>query len=465
MKKGISLLYIQILLLYSCSKSQTDPKVDHFEEGNLDVPTVLPLVDSKCATGIDSLAGLSYWSWNGKAVESQMYRETFWQSPDIMNSPVVFSTLYGFQEINTVKDSCSDKLKVGQILEGDCIASTKVSSPPQKLRICPEHSYPRYSIEGAALSIAAPLEKTYHYLSSVDPDHDIGSLALLVLPDIRFNIPGRDAELAITDNAGWALSDKVPGISQYLVFYPMSKTDSEQRQVWQASFWEVPWIVSHEYGHHIFYHYLSGPVKSYFGYNDTSQSLAPFHQRWLQASAAATYAQQHTFTGINEAVADLIAHYTMDNDSLQMASLSCSFAYRDVNSPYLNDGSDKKFRTGDFTEVSSDPCRHVDFSDVHTVGAILAYYLDQSIQIAGYESPSRKGKLILQILKTFVAKLTDRVPAVRDDDLVPLLVDAVMAVHEDRGASDQCALMDQTFGQVFTYPFSMSYRYPDCENF
>ena len=177
------------------------------------VHTVLPLVDGDCQSGIDALDGLTYSFWDGNDVTFEDFDNSFWSSSQWLSSAAISNTLYGFKEVHTIRDSCASMEQVFKLLRPECIERSEVESQPRYLRLCEKRNYRRLSIEGASLSLAASIEDSYQYYRSLlYPEKQVSLLALLVLPDIRFDRDG-DQSLAVTDNAGWVLSNKFPGIS------------------------------------------------------------------------------------------------------------------------------------------------------------------------------------------------------------------------------------------------------------
>lgn len=446
-----------ILVLYSCSGSQTKPAEDSFEGGNLDTPNEVSQVDEECAEGVTSFDGLEYSFWNGLRMETNTFSGDFWESTEFVNSSAVSAFYYNYVEVNKVKESCSDIEWAGDI-ESDCIENTTVTDSAQTLRICANTEYPSDSVQGAALSVAGSVEKVYKFFSSIEPSHDIPSLGIFILPKVNFEFSDSDKELSITDNASWALTENG---NQLLIFYPMSV---EADVI--TPFWGVPWIVSHEYGHHIFYYEMSEAVNDYFGGITASISHALSQTyKWPQVLSLTNDGDNNLFyyKAVNEGFADLIAYYTADNSSEEMTSVHCSFKYRDVSYGSFNDGRDKVF-DDDYMNLIENTCQDVNYTGVHAVGSILGYYIDRSLKLAGIESSLIKGMKLFEIFKNYDALLAENLDTLRSEQVVSFLVESVINTLSESGepSLEQCEIMNFTFAKDDSFNTVLSERFAEC---
>lgn len=465
--KAQVLTLLSLIFVLGCETETTPETQDSVIGDRLDVPTLLPLVDGECEEGVSNLAGIDYWTWTGEDLVRNSFRGGFWTAEQFLQSPAISRTVFGYQEINEVDESCDNLNSVSGLLQGGCLKERIVTQKPLNLKICDSYEYPRPSIEAAALSVAGILDSAYGFAMKNSGNKRLDPLALLVLPDIRFrkNIGN---ELSITDNAGWVLSEKFAdiGIRNYLVFYPMSASYLSSGK---PPFWEIPWVINHEYGHHLFFAYLGPLVKEAFGYFNMQSFDRTFHEHHKHLSDTSTgRGQSLFFTAINEAVADLFAHYSLGNSSIQMTSISCRFALRDVSTSTLNNGLPKRFNAGDATPSDASPCEEVDYGNVHTIGSIIAHFYDQTLLLSGIKDPEAKAQRMFSFLDVFSQRLEARLGSglkISSSDLAEQLIAAAFEDLENSGKSIRgrhCELVDKVFGNNFDLRTTMVSKISQC---
>ncbi|SMF46602.1 hypothetical protein [Pseudobacteriovorax antillogorgiicola] len=437
-----------VSLLTACTKASEDKEAKVGETRLSPAPTILPLIDGSCSQGVATFDQLDFTLWNGQQLTNSPFQQN-WTSTDRMESNLVNQFLYGFQEVYTIKDKCRFTKSLNELLSPDCLEDSNVTSNPRVLRICEGQNFPRNSIEAASLSVAGAFDLVETFLSSLDLESLPDSTSVLVLPDIQFAHSDQKTSVSLTDNAAWVLSERFVGVPTYIVVYPASEDYLESGR---PPFWEVPWIVAHEYGHHLFYSLLPDNVRVEYGYLTEWRDSKPFHGNWFVNQAPADAKDQRLMTGINEGVADLLAHYVFGNSSKQITSLSCVFDQRNPASEELNDGQVKSFVYED-GKLSSDPCDFVDFTDVHTIGSVLAYFVDQTMTKRGVTEPQAKGQMLIEMTDRFAQLLADDIKEGGKPGVMIRFVTAVIQISQERwGAlnADECQFIDQIFGDVFT---------------
>ena len=154
-------------------------------------------------------------------------------------------------------------------------------------------------------------------------------------------------------------------------------------------------------------------------------------------------------SSLNEAFADLLAHYIQNNSSRQMTSLSCQFFQRDPSNEFFNDRTYKTFNKV-VDDFSQDFCGRIGIDDVHTLGSVLSYFWDQYIQLYGISSVIDKGRLLIKTTESFLSSIPSR----RPDD--PLIVVYLKNLESNMSSlygglrPEHCALMRSVFGNLFT---------------
>ena len=468
MQLSTLILFVLAGLLFRCETEADETQQESVIGDRLDIPTLLPLVGGDCSSGVASLRGLEYWSWDAVKLEKKTFASDFWGSEESLNSPAISRTFFAYQEVIDVQQQCAEIKDVTSLLQESCVEERSITQKPLDLKICDSSfTYPRPSIESAALSVAGVLDDAYRFAIAAGSRVPLDPLALLVLPDIRFR-KDLGNELSITDNAGWVLSEKFSdlGIRNYLVFYPMSASYLASSK---PPFWEIPWVINHEYGHHFFYSYLGSRAKQAFGYLKVHEFDRTFHEQHHRLTDASSDGHSNRFfTAINEAVADLFAHYSLGGSSIQMTSISCRFALRDVSERLLNNGLPKRFSSSDFTPNDVDDCEDVNYDNVHTIGAILAYFYDRLLTLSMGDAAARKAERLFSFLEAFAvateSELT-RQEALSSNILAQTFIKAALADMESAGyriADRHCQLIDQTFLDSFDYPARMVTQIPQC---
>ena len=443
-----------VLALMSCGREKPSTQ-NPFQEGvNLANPTMLPLIDGSCQEGISDFSSLDYSYWDGAEIQRDSFQQ-HWSSANGIQSQLVNRVLFGYQEIYSVKDRCRFMSNISDLLAPHCLLGSRITSQPKTLKICSKKSYPRESLESAALSTTGAFDKIQSYIDKLSTKLKLDPTTIMMVPDIQIDKGESGENLSLTDNAAWVLSKKFEGIPTYIVVYPPSEG---YKSSGRSPFWEVPWIVSHEYGHHIFYSLLPENVRHEYGYLKDWRKNQSLHDSWFVAQAQASQSSQLLMTAANEAIADLFAHYVNKGNSDQITSLSCVFDQRDISTDFLNDGHPKSFLHEPNT-LSQDFCNFVDFSDVHTLGSILSYFVDRYLELGAFDSEIEKGDKVFQLTDLFLKKISIGIESQETKSIIEYYVSATveaLSLFPGKPNQEQCQLIDAVFGDIFTSPQTMS---------
>lgn len=157
-----------------------------------------------------------------------------------------------------------------------------------------------------------------------------------------------------------------------IVFVPQG-TDQDGRIPFNSiPLWNIPFVPSHEYGHHIFNELLAEKAnkKAHICFNQKKH-------RTINSSVS----NAKLMAAINEGFADLVGQIS-SGDSFSFDGVSCFEKSRDVNSSKFYDGKDKILTESVLNEFIyprsisyRSNCNFTDYSQIHHFGAVVAYGL------------------------------------------------------------------------------------------
>jgi hypothetical protein len=329
------------------------------------------LADSACQEGSGrvNITDAQLYRYQGSGVETLVLpSETY--SDQSLAGDGIFGTRFGFHQ----RSKCTDGPNGAQCGEAEVVA------PSRNLRICQsEAKFARASVEAVALTSQSHIGAARKfYLKTSGSKQDIKQARLLVLPLVEEEVQRGATKTSYfkSDNLAYAANY---GNEPTFIIFPKSQA-AEKRGLWKnMNFWEVPWALAHEYGHHVFR--THAPVLAEL------QSLNPIHSFEADASkpkspesALGLLAANDIWGATNEGFADIFAHYALGNSSVR--GFDCFAVNRDVTSARFANGRTKVLdaevlRLFGTTGTSPGDCNTPNFRDIHHVGAIIAYGVDQ----------------------------------------------------------------------------------------
>ena len=410
-----------------------------------------PICIDKTGAGRIGTTGVNL--WDGESVSLVDFQFSNVSSTDILSSKIIGRTYYDYHqqrkcEYKNSKLICDDK--------------AKVIGHPKALKVCRrEGPYSRFSVEGIALSTLSSVETAYQYYRTLgNKDYNMLKADLLVLPTIEQLIqnapealesPGliRDDDGSVlqlsTDNLAYSPSFR--GGPSFIIF-PKGRT-AQSKGLWEGvNLWEIPWAVAHEFGHHVFRTHtkienIESLSAAATGFSDSNLLLATT----LQSSLAS----KRAYDAVNEAFSDLFAFYVHGAEPGLLDNIDCFDTNRDVSrskfingkAKDLNDSHLKRFQ-GSYLK-SSGGCTKPDFSDIHTVGAVVAYAVDRlfSLKVGG-RSGSRPAQDKASLVVEWAEKLGPlaKKRAGKDLDLSTLIGPAVdLAKSDGKLSTPQCEVI------------------------
>lgn len=267
------------------------------------------------------------------------------------------------------------------------------------------------SIEGAAVKVNYFIDKTFNKIKDLNLGIDISPIQVNITPKIetRYRAKKEGVEVMTiggvfsTDNAYYMPSKKS------ITFLPQSQEALDSNVFGGLGLWNIPMVPSHEYGHHIFSSIVNNydrHSKSSLCFDNRTYKVSKFGDETVINNLFRSADEHVTMGSINEAFADLISFYTLDNNQRTLKNIKCMEKNRDIGSDYFANGTLKKFNK-EVLEAVDDPiidntkkdCNEPDFQEIHALGAIFANTADRFM--SQYTNDKEiKLKIILNFAKT-----------------------------------------------------------------
>ncbi len=326
-----------------------------------------------------------------------------------LGGPGFSGTYYNFEQVAT----CT--------VPGDLAscADAKVTSQPKPLKVCKQNGpYPRVSVEGIALTSLANLSKAYTYYQTI-PNRSKALLNsnLLILPRVEHEFSDRTT--ISTDNMAYAPSF---GGAPIFLIYPKGKSSVIAGRWTNVNLWEVPWGLAHEFGHHVFRtHTQIAGIGDAQGL-DEAIPLQTFDLPGGRGGldlAARTVGAGDYWNSVNEGYADLYSFYVYGAAPGLTKNLDCFEHNRDITDAVFATG-EPKLLTAEMLATFTSPqtqqtasCKDPNFQDIHTIGAVVAYGINQlfSAKVGG-DAGADFALAKVQLLITWAEKIGNETRAV-----------------------------------------------------
>jgi hypothetical protein len=380
------------------------------------------------------------------------------------------------------------------------------------LGLCNPQDVPRGFVESSALTTIGLLSKAKQYYDSLASNVSLPKVKINLFPNYHFNIvikvdeeavssdqsgtfdsitdESNNKELiySITDNAAWSppqeadVQEGTEAESAQFIIFPQSKEAATEGWFSGQKLWELPFVLSHEFGHHVFYMHYPKLFGSSYGLRNYGRQTGgmifkrtniPLMDRFLFARTATS---SSTAVAINESFADLFAHYSLAEET-DISQIKCMQRTRDVTSEELADGVKKSITdsvwdafSAPAEEESDEPveipspeqidCASYSYSDPHIIGAILAHGVHRMFESANIAAgPSRTVALGQATLEWLVNQNAAIGSFETGDELFRVAIDEAFSVAAN-GLED-VAPMCQIVEEVFPYFYNTIAMDPD----
>ena len=345
-----------------------------------------------------------------------------------------------------------------QVKSGDlsCVKNNSASNKDiLTLKVCRADAvYSRDSLEAMTLTSHYFTENAYKFYDSI-AGRKSGILPAVLLTQTKFKRhvtkdDGTTLDRFDVDNAAFADLDSTDlnKFGLFIIFPTSTKSFDESG----LNLWEVPFVMRHEFGHHVFAHYLGSAVKSVGLKLNDSMSIdlilpGPTRQRprhTASFSLTAVTSAQFAVNGINETYADLFAYFAGDSAKDQLKGIKCLDAVRDPSRATYVDGSKKgidensiDIYEGRAFAAEKKDCAKPTFDDEHDIAAALGQPLAAFIETS---YPGLTGAQRAEVLLNWAKKLNPLFRGSKRDIRIDNIVkELVLAVKEKNGLKkDAC---------------------------
>ncbi|MDE3269061.1 MAG: hypothetical protein OYH77_02120 [Pseudomonadota bacterium] len=295
------------------------------------------------------------------------------------------------------------------------------------LRICAKaQAYPSESFEYIALRSAYHLQSAHDfYLRSIG--EPLPKMVLQVMP--YFQTIFQDTYSFRYDN---------------IIYYPHRKSlVILPRRPQSENLWDSPYVMAHEFAHHAQFALLA-PHDDRIALRRYAAKSLP---RRKQASLEAFY----------EGWADVYAFYATGENPSLITSYSCFGYNRDISNSHFHDQTFKHLTAAHlenfyhYQNPVVGSCSTPDFTDPHTVGAVLAHYL---YKITNYVLAATHGELAAEQKYRHLQRWLRGAPTidVSDDPLSDMIRHVYQVIHQHIVASERrdilpavCAMFELGF--------------------
>ncbi len=209
------------------------------------------------------------------------------------------------------------------------------------------------------------------------------------------------------NNAYWTLvpneetEDDAEDTLPVIAVFPHSSKNTDGSADHPSPLWELPFVLRHEYGHHVFYHSLTPLLGSAQVHLKETLAANPTHHSTRAISVPSVFAREKgksplidtsfLFGALNEGFADMYAFYASGLKMPGIEMAPCFVNTRDVASPSLGGVNVKKVFTADMIDIlfnpkslvkSFDPskdagCNAFNVLEIHDLGAVIAHTVDK----------------------------------------------------------------------------------------
>jgi hypothetical protein len=391
------------------------------QSGNADFAVV---EDQDCQQGQNEVEinKANLWEWIQSKAKSkvQSFKETY--SKNSLASSILSTTLYDVK----IRRECEDR---------DSCQKAEVARDMSALRICKKESkYQRMSLESVGLSATAHLNNAYEFYQTLS-NHRFMNLATLVVHPKITRVTKKSGSFEEVNNAYFMPPASRNSPAAFFVL-PMSKIHS---QVSDVKYWEVPFVLAHEFGHYVTHTHLNGDVAL------SNRGIMRGPASSLKDSPSA---ESQVRVSFDEAVADLFAKYALGDRDDILAGVTCLDVSRDPTRSMFLDGTPKVLDQkaldilyGKSKMDRPDSCQTPYWKDPHDVAAVLAHGVHSFLSLdKNLDSKTRAEAVVAWVESLGKSSFFNSADASRIVGVAQDFVDAYEAYSTRKATSEQCAV-------------------------
>lgn len=391
-----------VLFFSSCSKSTTSSKAAqsavkqqiYFSLS----PLAYPSTHTACEeTTFDKILNLNVFKGGEPVLIDELdLNYSYIGLPAVQNSTYLTRAVKNKRFIDTVN------LYVDELGRTVDASQDSSESSGDNLIYCQNQELERESLEHVALDAISTLDKSIFMLSTIGLFEPVAAIEVYAHPTLETttNVYANEDRSTILYTETQTMTDNAFYYNNGLYFIPHSKDYKDYVGSRHIDFWEIPFVASHEYGHHLFntFFYGNGKKKSFKDAIDhacfTGRELMVELFDSQEAQAAREITVETVLGAFNEGFADLFAQYSLDKASSSLVGVIGFEVEREVESIFLASGRAKVFT--DFEAQAFFSTVELDrrdpkspYQEIHTVGAIFASIFNQVLEKGELSHPQR----------------------------------------------------------------------------
>jgi hypothetical protein len=315
------------------------------------------------------------------------------------------------------------------------------------LKVCRANgTYNRHSIEAMTLTAQYLIEENFKFYNSVS-GRKMGLLPAQMLAQLKlkqdYQLPnGVIKTLYTSDNAAFQSGES----GENSVFFHLYPTSTAEFLKSGNNLWEVPFVMRHEFAHHVFEHYIGeslarqgiSPSRHFMG---MGPSILPRGEGRPKAMALSdTDINVLSLNGMNETYADLYAYFQGGAVKEQLKGVSCLQVSRDPSSSTTKGGAPKGLTVAQINifegkSAANDysNCYEPTYDEEHDIATALGYPLAQFIKEANSGVDAAGHARVMLLWASRINQLvSNNFSSVSTDTLVRELV---LTLKSDMGKS------------------------------
>lgn len=406
------------------------------------------------------------WIWNGQSVDQQTVTLNGNNGTEgALATSAVVGSVYGYQSSTECTFDGATTCQGGQV-----VGEVKV------LHICRgDGNYRRDSFESVALTTQYILDRArFFYQSIVDAKSSIKPSLSLIHPiaeqRITIKKDGRKVNVVDSDNAAFTSSNDSSFEYTFFLVYPTSK---ENFALTGLNLWEVPFVMSHEYGHAVFLHYVGaaanasgvdltpnfdvdwgGPLGGFSVADSTQISGSKFGSNQRSLEYRLTNRTGMALRGVNELFADLFGSYVNGSAPNLLKGVDCLDVSRDLTSDKTIKGQVKQWTAeasriyaGEGEPISRPDrsfCGEPSFAGEHDVALMLGFPIGRFL-ISLF--PTATSEVRASVLLSWADQIKNHIASVGEGVTVDSLTKLLIQVSMQRSSlptvdkSQACSLL------------------------